>query len=284
MHDGLITHWGRMERVWERTFEHELKINPTDCKCSDVGGAAVTAHLVDLLKRRGYNFNAARDAELVREVKEKLCYTAVNVDKEMKLASETTCIVMSYTLPDGNNKVGTDRFMLARETTCIMKSYTLPDGRIIKIGTERFMAPESLFTPSLVDQQRPGIADMAFSSINKMSMDNRRCLYENVLVSGGSTMFLGFPTRLQNELGSLYCKHILKGDESKLGSKVKINVSDPPNRANMVFRGGSALGAIMKAKPEIYPSFIQFKTEIYPSFIQVPREYSPLFSKNSMSI
>jgi actin-related protein len=32
-----------------------------------------------------------------------------------------------------------------------MRTYTLPDGRVIKVGAERFQAPEALFQPELVD-------------------------------------------------------------------------------------------------------------------------------------
>lgn len=36
---------------------------------------------------------------------------------------------------------------LARETTCLNETYTLPDGRTIRVGAERFMAPEALINP-----------------------------------------------------------------------------------------------------------------------------------------
>ena len=55
---------------------------------------------------------------------------------------------------------------LARETTCLSKNYTLPDGRVIRVGAERFVAPEALFRPSLVDVEGPGVAEMAFNCIN----------------------------------------------------------------------------------------------------------------------
>ena len=54
---------------------------------------------------------------------------------------------------------------LARETTCLVKSYTLPDGRVIKVGAERFMAPEALFSPEEVDIEVPGIAEMIFNCV-----------------------------------------------------------------------------------------------------------------------
>ncbi len=54
---------------------------------------------------------------------------------------------------------------LARETTCLMRSYALPDGAVVRVGPERFLAPEALFEPSLADVEGPGIAAMAFEAI-----------------------------------------------------------------------------------------------------------------------
>ena len=36
--------------------------------------------------------------------------------------------------------------------------YQLPDGRTIKVGSERFEAPECMFQPHLVDMDQPGVA------------------------------------------------------------------------------------------------------------------------------
>ena len=54
---------------------------------------------------------------------------------------------------------------LARETTCLVQSYTLPDGRTIRVGGERMMAPEVLFRPSLMDVEAPGMAEQVFQCI-----------------------------------------------------------------------------------------------------------------------
>lgn len=54
---------------------------------------------------------------------------------------------------------------LARETTIQQRSYTLPDGRTIRLASERFMAPEALFNPSLLDMEAPGIAEQVFQCI-----------------------------------------------------------------------------------------------------------------------
>jgi actin-related protein 2 len=44
----------------------------------------------------------------------------------------------------------------------LVDKYTLPDGRVITMGRERFEAPEALFTPSLVDVESGGMADLLF--------------------------------------------------------------------------------------------------------------------------
>ena len=39
----------------------------------------------------------------------------------------------------------------------------LPDGRVIKVGQERFEAPECMFQPHLVDVEQPGVAGTSSS-------------------------------------------------------------------------------------------------------------------------
>jgi hypothetical protein len=45
------------------------------------------------------------------------------------------------------------------------------------VGTERFQAPEALFTPELIDVEGDGMADMAFRCIQEMDIDNRMTVY-----------------------------------------------------------------------------------------------------------
>lgn len=41
----------------------------------------------------------------------------------------------------------------------------LPDGRVIKVGGERFEAPEALFQPHLINVEGQGIAELVFNTI-----------------------------------------------------------------------------------------------------------------------
>ncbi|KAL8173313.1 UNVERIFIED_CONTAM: Actin- protein 2 [Gekko kuhli] len=205
----------------------------------DIAGRDITRYLIKLLLLRGYAFNHSADFETVRMIKEKLCYVGYNIEQEQKLALETTVLV---------------------------ESYTLPDGRIIKVGGERFEAPEALFQPHLINVEGVGVAELLFNTIQAADIDTRRvsvrCLreaargrgsefYKHIVLSGGSTMYPGLPSRLERELKQLYLERVLKGDVEKL-SKFKIRIEDPPRRKHMVFLGGAVLADIMKDKDNFW--------------------------------
>ncbi|KRX40157.1 actin [Trichinella murrelli] len=78
-------------------------------------------------------------------------------------------------------------------------SYQLPDGHVIRIGSERFRCPEALFQPLLLRCLWSHV-EMFVVSIMKCDLDMRRKLYENIILSGGSTMFPGMGQRMTKEL------------------------------------------------------------------------------------
>lgn len=196
----------------------------------DIAGRDVTRYLIKLLLLRGYAFNHTADFETVRMLKEKLCYTAYDLEQEQKLASETTYLT---------------------------ETYTLPDGRVIRLGGERFQAPEVLYQPHLINNESQGIAELVFSTIQSADYDIRLELYKHIVLSGGSTMYPGFPSRLERELKQLYSKRVIKGDMEKL-AKFKIKIEDPPRRNEMVFIGGAVLADLMKDKEGFWLSKEQY--------------------------
>lgn len=94
--------------------------------------------------------------------------------------------------------------------------HQLPDGRVIKVGGERFEAPEALFQPHLINVEGSGIAELVFSTIQAADIDVRPSLYKHIVLSGGSTMYPGLPSRLEREIKQLYLERVLKGDTEKL--------------------------------------------------------------------
>lgn len=122
-------------------------------------------------------------------MKEKLCYVSYDLELDNKLAEETTVLV---------------------------ENYTLPDGRVIRVGSERFEAPECMFQPHLVDCEQPGIAEMLFNTIQTADVDVRTSLYKAIVLSGGSSMYPGLPSRLEKELKQLWLTRVLNGDPTRL--------------------------------------------------------------------
>lgn len=94
--------------------------------------------------------------------------------------------------------------------------FQLPDGRVVKVSGERFEAPEALFQPHLINVEGVGMAELLFNTIQAADIDTRMEFYKHIVLSGGSTMYPGLPSRLEREIKQLYLERVLKGDGSKL--------------------------------------------------------------------
>ena len=57
---------------------------------------------------------------------------------------------------------------------------------------------------------------MLFQTIQAAAVDVRSDLYKHVVLSGGSSMYPGLPSRLEKELKQLYLTRILHGDPARL--------------------------------------------------------------------
>lgn len=110
---------------------------------------------------------------------------------------------------------------------------------------------QALFNPSLIDSEKSGMADMVFEMIQDADIDTRSDYYKHIVLSGGSSMYPGLPSRLEKDIRDRYLRDVLKGKKENL-AKFKINVEDPPRRKHMVFLGGSVLADIMKERPEFW--------------------------------
>jgi actin-related protein len=108
------------------------------------------------------------------------------------------------------------------------KSFEFPDGFNHAFGLERYKVPEMLFQPHIdeepeeqkmeedeeegdekkeepaeeVDTKKKylGVHEMVYNSINSCDIDLRPLLFNNVVVTGGNTLFSGFNERLNYEL------------------------------------------------------------------------------------
>ena len=61
-----------------------------------------------------------------------------------------------------------------------------------------------------------GIAELLFNTIQQADMDIRADFYKHIVLSGGTTMYPGFASRLEREITQLYLERVLKGDTQRL--------------------------------------------------------------------
>merc|ERR1712232_82328 len=233
---GIITSWDDMEKIWHHTFFSELRVSPEEHsvllteaplnpkanreKMTQImfetfnvpkmyvsiqavlrlalAGRDMTEYMIKLLTERGYSFTTDAEKEIVRDIKERLTYVALDFEAEMSKPDED-----------------------------LEKTYELPDGNVITIGKERFRCPEALFDAQPLGKTLPGAHLTSFNSIMKTDVDVRKDLYENIVLSGGTTMYPGIDTRMEKELKAL------------VPNAMTVTITAPPERKYSVWIGGS---------------------------------------------
>nr|KAJ0206243.1 hypothetical protein LSAT_V11C500248780 [Lactuca sativa] len=272
--NGIITNWDDMEKIWHHTFQNELRVDPEEhpvnrqkmteimfetfnvpamyvamhpllslfavdrktgivldsgegvthvvpiyegyplrhaIKRLDLAGRDLTDSLMRIINERGYSFTTRAEREIVREMKEYLAYVALDYEQELETA---------------------------KSSSSVEKSYELPDGLMITIGSERSRCPEVLFQPSLIGMDAAGIHEIIYSSVMTCEVDIRRDLYQNIVLSGGSTMFPGIADRIRKEITAL------------APSSMRIKVIAPTDRKYSVWIGGSSMACLTTFKKQ----------------------------------
>lgn len=138
----------------------------------DLGGSDLTDYLGKLLLRRGCSFSTTSERQIVRDIKETLCYVATDYEQQLTAKS-------------------------------LGKEYKLPDGQTVTISEERVRCAEALFKPHLLGRTCPGLHEFTYQALMNCDIDTRKDLYPNIILSGGCSMFPGLQKRMQDEITSL---------------------------------------------------------------------------------
>eukprot|EP00455_Lapot_gusevi_P039308 TRINITY_DN4405_c0_g4_i1.p1 TRINITY_DN4405_c0_g4~~TRINITY_DN4405_c0_g4_i1.p1 ORF type:complete len:403 (+),score=66.51 TRINITY_DN4405_c0_g4_i1:101-1210(+) len=199
---GLVLHSGH--GFSHAVPVHNDTIDRTAIERTDISGEKLITYLVDLLAERGYALTSLAEREIVRDIKEKLAYVAVDFDQEMSLG----------------------------EGSWQDKKYELPDGQELSIGKECFRCPEALFQPALAGVETASIQQIIFDSIMRCDENIRSSMFSNIVLEGGSTMFANMAERLTKEIKTLAAPN------------TQVKVSAPTPRKYSVWIGGSILASL----------------------------------------
>ena len=162
-------------------------------------GKDLTEYMMRLLDENGQRFSTTAEKEIINNIKEKSCYVALDYEEELKNIREF--------------------------------NYELPDGNKIALKEERIKCPEILFKPNIIGKEGDGIGKTCYDSVQKCNPDIRKDLYNNIVLSGGTSMFKGLQERFSKEIKNFIT--------DSMKEEVNINASD--ERKFAVWTGGSIL-------------------------------------------
>ncbi|KAJ9557504.1 hypothetical protein OSB04_012118 [Centaurea solstitialis] len=290
---GVVKNWEGMEKIWRRIFDDELHVDPTE-------------HVV-LFTEPPLNPKTEREkmAELLFETFEvpaiyiapqpmlslyargRLNGTVLNSGDGVSYAvpcflgahiydaitridvagGDVTDSLMASLTGRGYDVSDRERVREIKEklgyiavdyevemerSSSALTQYTLPDGRSFAIGTERFRDPEVLFRPSLIGREGPDYGE----------------LFDNIILTGGSTLLPGFAKRLEKEIAVF---------DKLEGINLKKRIVATPERRLGVWIGGSMVAA-MGPYAEVYQNRIPLAVE-FPRLCRLETDVDAKFSE-----
>lgn len=172
----------------------------------NVGGKLLTNHLKEIISYR--QLHVMDETHVINQVKEDVCYVSQQFYKDMEIAQmkgEENSVMRDYVLPDFSSiKKG---FCKPPEEMVYSGKYKTGE-QILRLVNERFAVPEMLFHPSDIGIQEMGIPEAIVDSIQSLPEEMQPHFYQNIILTGGNTLFPGFRERMESELRSLAPAHL----------------------------------------------------------------------------
>jgi actin-related protein len=180
----------------------------------DTGGKDLTDFFCHIIGQRNDNDKCVNEGQksMINELKEKICEVAEDYDSQVKKCIDSK----------------------------IVETHTLPDGSKVKITHEKYQCPELLFQPQFYQRDHFGLHEQTFKSIKKCDEDIEKDLFQNVILCGGSSLFLKIRKKFEKELQSL----------APTGKTVKVIA--PPERKFSSWLGGAILSSMNNFKNAMF--------------------------------
>jgi len=226
---GCSVHVGSRETTI--TPVHEGKALQNIITCLNIGGEDITDNFTEVLSQR-LNYDLSRDTSVLRRVKEKLFF----IDKN---GSDSK-----------NNSEGIP-----------VRAFETDDGLIITVAQECFQCTEILFDPKFPNFSDPiacgdrnssvnnfcgGLHAHVHNAISSCESGISSELWKNIVLSGNSTLFPGFPERLGHEL------RLLQQNQQP-------QVTARENRQHLPWMGASTFAGLSGGKSEFWLTKMEYE-------------------------
>lgn len=134
-------------------------------KKMDIGGKHVSNCLRKAVIDSGYSFPPLNEKDIIRDIKEQLCY--VQVDTSSK--------------PEE-------------------KVFLTPENQSIKLTDQLFKSTEPLFNPNTIGINAPGMSELIYESMTSIDSDVKDSILKNVVIAGGTSLLPGLPQRIEKDI------------------------------------------------------------------------------------
>jgi actin-related protein 3 len=225
-----------------------------------IAGKDITKFIQDLLTERGEQIPSELRRETATAIKERYCYVCPDIVKEFnKFDADAEKSFKTY---ESINSVTRQPFK-------------------VDVGYERFLGPEIFFHPEFANADyTTSISNVVDQVIQSAPIDNRRGLYKNIVLSGGSTMFNYFNRRLERDIKRLadarYNETLALTTGDFKPTPVDVSVISHPMQRYAVWFGGS-----MVASMPDFASACKTKAEYFEHGPSICRHINPMFGSMS---
>uniref|UniRef100_A0A915B150 Actin-related protein 3 n=2 Tax=Parascaris univalens TaxID=6257 RepID=A0A915B150_PARUN len=192
-----------------------------------IAGRDITYFIQQLLREREPSIPSDQSYEVAKAIKERFCYVCPDILREFtKYDTDGAKWLKTY---EGVNNVTKKPF-------------------VVDIGYERFLGPEIFFHPEFANPDfTTPISETVDTVIQQCPIDVRRGLYENIVLSGGSTMFKDFARRMQRDIKRISDARLAVSEELSGGrlkpKPIDVQVISHKMQRYAVWFGGSMLGS-----------------------------------------